>query len=315
MVIVCSTDDNFVQHCIMMLTSLVIHNRDVRIYILTEKLEEKNINLIEDEMQPYGVDLNFIQVDSNIIKSLPMPETDTLKHISYATYYRLLMGKILPENEKKVIYLDCDIIINGSIQELWETNIDKYALGAVIQIGDNEDCQRLGISEEKGYFNAGVLLINLDYWRSHKTEERLLEYIARHREKIKFHDQDVLNAVLHNEFLQLPPKWNLSSLHFNPFVYKYIKKDKTIPYAKKKQLLTEIKDLKKNPVIVHYLYVPKPWEKWCFSIHQKLYYDTAALTKHYRHLKYNKAANKLAFFKYNIVVTKNELLRMLHLSD
>ena len=196
MVIVCSTDDKFVQHCIIMLTSLVIHNRDVRIYILTEKLDKKNIQLIKDEILPYGVDLHFIQVDSDIIKSLPMPETDTLKHISYATYYRLLMGKILPKDENKVIYLDCDIIINHSIQELWNTDINKYALGAVIQIGDNEDCQRLGISEGKGYFNAGVLLINLDYWRSHNIEERLLEYIATHREKIKFHDQDVLNASI-----------------------------------------------------------------------------------------------------------------------
>lgn len=311
MVIVCSTDDKYVQHCILMLISLALHNSNVKIYILTDKLSERNKLLIKDEMQPYDVELIFIQVDSNIITTLPMPNNATLKHISVATYYRLFISRLLPIDEKKVIYLDCDIIINNSLKDLWDININDFALGAVTHIGDLENCIRLGISETKGYFNAGVLMINLDYWRKHNVENRFLEYIALNRDKIVYHDQDVLNVVLHNEYKSLSQKWNLTSHHYNPFINKYINNDRSLTDYQKKELRNELRILKKNPVIVHYIYIPKPWEKWCFSIHQRLYYETAKQSKHFKHLKYCWLANKLAFCKYYIVICKNELMKQL----
>ena len=311
MVIVCSTDDKYVQHCVLMLISLALHNSDVKIYILTDKLSESNKILIKDEMKPYDVALHFIQVDSNIITSLPMPNNASLRHISLATYYRLFISKLLPAEDTKVIYLDCDIIVNNSLKDLWDTDINDFALGAVAQVGDSEDCIRLGISETKGYFNAGVLLINLDYWRRHNVESRFLEYIALNRNKIIYHDQDVLNVVLHNEYKGLSIKWNLTSDHYNPFFKKYINKDKSLTDHQKTEIRNELRLLKKNPVIVHYVFIPKPWEKWCFSIHQQLYYETAKRSKHFKHLRYCWLANKLAFYKYYIVMCKNELMEHL----
>ena len=73
--IVCATDDNFVQHCCIMLVSLLCTNRDVDIYILTEGLTDKNKKIIEDEVLDKGGRLHYCYVDSSLIDNLPLSKT------------------------------------------------------------------------------------------------------------------------------------------------------------------------------------------------------------------------------------------------
>ena len=130
MIVVCATDDNFIQHCSIMLVSLLINNRDVEIFVLTEGLKQENMNIIRTEVERYDGIVRFLQVDSEAVEKFPMPQSAGLTHISRATYYRLLISDLLPENIHKAIYLDCDIVINGSLQELWDMKLDGYALAA-----------------------------------------------------------------------------------------------------------------------------------------------------------------------------------------
>ena len=133
--IVCATDDNFVQHCTIMLTSLLLNNKGVNIYLLTEGLKFENEKIIREQVEVLGGTLNVCFIDTSIVERFPMPADKNLTHISRATYYRLLIPEILPLDVGKVIYLDCDIIVNGSLQELWDVNMAEYALAAVPQIG------------------------------------------------------------------------------------------------------------------------------------------------------------------------------------
>lgn len=87
----CVMDDNFVQHCSIMLTSLLVNNSDVQIYVLTEGLKPENEKIIREKVEDKGGKVIFCIVDTSIVEKFPMPEGAGLQHISRATYYRLLI--------------------------------------------------------------------------------------------------------------------------------------------------------------------------------------------------------------------------------
>lgn len=285
MTIVCATDDNFVQHCCVMLVSVLMHNSDVTIYVLTEGLQPENERIITEEIAAHGGEVHFCVVDPTVIDRFPMPPDAELAHISRATYYRLLITDLLPQKVVKVLYLDCDIVVNHSLSVLWNTDIKGYAIGAVVQVGFGHEAIRLGYPMEHGYFNAGVTLINVDYFRRHDVSRQLMDYIARNYDRIKYHDQDTLNAVLHGQCLHLEARWNMTSNVYDPDyplhcdrVGGRIVND----YAADKRNALEHK---KSPTVLHYASHPKPWQRNCVHPLYSLYYHYAAQTLHYRHLR------------------------------
>lgn len=283
--IVCATDDNFVQHCSIMLTSLLVNNSNVKIYVLTEGLKLENEKIIREEVEDKGGKVEFCLVDSKIVEKFPMPSLQGLSHISRATYYRLLIADILPSSVEKAIYLDCDMIINHSIEELWNINIEEYALAASLQIGFGFEALRLGYPIEYGYFNAGMNVINLKYFREHYISQQLMDYIKNNYAKIKFHDQDALNGTLYDKTLHVMPQWNMTSV---VYVYQLCRRGDRIngklinDYASEKR---NAKRYLKDPIILHYVSKPKPWQKGCLHPLYHLYYSYAKKTKYFNHIE------------------------------
>lgn len=299
--IVCATDDNFVQHCSIMLTSLLVNNSDVQIYVLTEGLKPENEKIIREEVEDKGGKVDFCIVDSSIVEKFPMPSIGGLSHISRATYYRLLISDLLPSSVHKAIYLDCDMIVNKSIQELWNTNLDVYALGACKQIGYGFEAVRLGYPIEYGYFNAGMNILNLDYFRKNSVCAALIQYIADNYSKIKFHDQDTLNGVLYDKTLHLMPQWNMTSAIY---VYQLDKRGDSVDgkvvnaYEKEK---ANAKKYINDPCILHYVSRPKPWQPNCVHPLYGLYYDYARKTLHYANIQRESLLKRLpAIVKYKM---------------
>lgn len=283
--VVCATDDNFVQHCSIMLVSLLINNKDIDIYVLTEGLKPENKAIITEEVERYNGNVNFCIVDSSIVERFPMPSGEGLKHISRATYYRLLISELLPANVHKAIYLDCDIIVNGNLLPLWNIDITNYALAASKQIGFGFEAVRLGYPIEYGYFNAGVNIINLDYFRLNDINKKLIQYIVDNYDKIVYHDQDTLNAVLYDKCLHIMPQWNMTNI-----AYAFRLCDRGDRYGGKViNRYTEEKknviEYKANPIILHYVSRPKPWQKGCIHPLYNLYYQYAKKTINFATIK------------------------------
>ena len=260
--ILCSTDDNFAQHCAVLLISILKNNPDnVSIYLFTEGLSDYNEKALKEIVKENGGDINIVLVDPELLTDCPMPSDPHLSHISKATYYRLWVSKLLPNSIDKIIYLDCDIVVRHSLLELWETPLDNFALGAVYQIGNSSinDIKRLGYPVKYGYFNAGVLLLNLKYWRDNQIPEKLFEFLSKNKEVIHFHDQDVLNGVLFDKCIELPCKWNMLNIFFLKRTLLINDVDAEIivnDYSKyKEQMLIYIND----PIVIHFASKPKPW--------------------------------------------------------
>lgn len=277
--IVLATDDLFAQHCAVAMQSVIDHNEDVEFYILTEGLTEENVCRLRSVTG--SCPLYVCKVDSDALKGFPMPDVKTEK-ISIATYYRLFITQLLPASVSKVLYLDCDLVVRGSLCELWETDMTGKALAAV-HYPDcptmTKNCKRLGIAPKRpndqttkrltsGYFNAGVLLMNLDYWRTHDLPQRYFDFIAEGRYPLRQRDQDVLNAVTCAECASLPWKYNVMGNELETI--------KEIVIGKQLEYVESLE--KVEPVIVHFSFRLKPWEFGCRNPYKKDYRSTLKRT-------------------------------------
>lgn len=142
----------------------------------------------------------------------------------YSTYLRLLAGDVLPRTVDKIVYIDSDVLVLDSIQALWRMPCDgSYVLAAL------DDClsgpgahrsallDRFGMQDSKrkqGYFNAGVLLLNLERWRDTGFLDRLMEIATANPQGLQLHDQDLLNLGVGDDWEVLPRRWNLQTYGF-----------------------------------------------------------------------------------------------------
>lgn len=270
--IVLATDNGYIQHCAVTMTSIVCHNQNVNFYIVTESLSEENKKILGDIASKANCTLSYCYVDSSIVSQLPMPSDNTLSHISVATYYRLFLAELLPENVDKVLYLDCDIIVRGSLEPLWNTDIANFANAAVFQHDSamTQFClDRLRIPNRDGYFNAGMQLLNISYWRNNKIQSAFMDYLRHNRSNILFHDQDIMNAVLHGNTVKL-------SMHWNMFLSE--RPTKEISVLGNMVDLQTLQDVWDNSVIIHYTSSIKPWKFMCNHPLTHLYYEYLSKT-------------------------------------
>lgn len=258
--ILCATDANYVPYCGVMLTSVFESNKDTRVdaYILIDtQLPQKAQRKFARLAKKYNNSINYLLIDKSFLENFPIKG---MEYWSIATYYRLYATELLPESIHRILYLDCDIIVDGKLDYLWQIDMTDKAAGTVPDIFeyDGHFQRQLGYPDEAGYFNAGVVLINVDYWREHEIGKQCLDFLAQHYDIIEANDQDVLNAVLWDKKIRMPLIYNYQ-IQFRK-LYFYSK------YNKKFQ--AEIEAITK-PVIIHYAAPEKPWSVMYFQMPYK----------------------------------------------
>ena len=149
----------------------------------------------------------------------------------------------------------------NSLKPLWDTDISGYALAAVEDMNSSftDKHRRLGLPESYLYFNAGVLLINLDYWRSHDVMNRLMIWMGQYRTRIVAHDQDLLNAVLSKEVTYLSHRWNMQEGMLR-------RRRHTLPSSE-----STIDQEMKQPAIIHFAGKHKPWQEKCINPYKPMW--------------------------------------------
>ncbi|SEC69544.1 glycosyltransferase family 8 protein [Paenibacillus sp. GP183] len=234
--IVTATNDKYAKHLGVMLNSLLenkAEKADIQIHIIDGKISSSNKSNLRRVVNKFKLKVNFLTVDYSLFNGFKVKKN----HLSKETYYRIVIPDLMDKSIKKVLYLDCDLIVKEDISKLWNTKIDHYHLAAV-EKATLKDSERKALEIPKGssYFNAGVLLMNLEKWRDQKISSKVLQYINDNSKKIKYCSQDPLNAILHNKWIKLDPKWNYTTRHF-----------KIMPNIK--------------PAIIHFTGQDKPWNK------------------------------------------------------
>ncbi len=244
--IICTIDDNYAQHCMVMLQSLFDFNQQsiFNVHIITDGLSAKNITYFTRFFKATKHTFQTIKVDKNLLKDAPV-----FGHVSLATYFRILIPRLLPAEINEALFLDSDIIIKGNIDMFWQVNIANYSHIAIENNGISSSFkENLGIPQEEVYFNAGVLFINLQWWRANDVFFKSIDFMKNNSEKITFWDQDVLNALLYGKWLEFPPTYNAQE---------YLFRETITDFANELKLLEAVN----NPVIIHFSGSDncKPW--------------------------------------------------------
>lgn len=173
----------------------------------------------------YGCEVIF----HNVEMPLWLKDVPAVKRWTPGTLMRLYVPDILPDVDK-VLYLDCDIIVNLDVKELWDINLDSWILGAVVPEKHlvsryNHDKKMRKIYQKfnidiNDYFNAGVLLLNLKSIRevTNRFTSELLELLHENPD-LPYLNQDLLNIFCKGKYLHLHEKYNIFSTHGSVLEY------------------------------------------------------------------------------------------------
>ncbi len=211
-------------------------------------------------------------------------------------YYRLLIGTFVPEYVKKIIYLDCDIIVNGDLGVLYDFPITT-TIAATEDIYGSQHCSKLlfkhfWVVVEK-YINNWVMLIDLNkYRRNHKEAamSNILLKMGKHLPKTI--DQDLFNLIFVHDITFLDTSWNAQILYgvipkniqhvYIYHVYWKLKADSPFYHNRKLQLLYyKYLYIEHHLNIFYYLtyfFVIFPLKKFLF-IKTKLYFQATIIQK------------------------------------
>lgn len=254
--IVLSTDDNYVMPTAVLMKSIAASNPEAQIHynIISAGLTQNAQDTLSRYLVNPSYSISFYTIDESYLKDCPIRKGE---HVSIATYFRLLLPTILPQEINKVLYIDGDVICLDSLKELWETNLDNFSAAAVpdMRCNDIRVLNRLSFKRDDDYFNAGVMLINLDWWRKNDIQNKSIKFISENRDICKFHDQDALNVVLHGTIQTLSIRFNLQEHFFEPFENQFIDR----------VYLKDMEEAKVNATLIHYTGYKKPWHKECVN--------------------------------------------------
>ncbi len=234
-----AVDNGYIPFLAVTLQSLIDNSSDKYHYsikVLHVNVTSENKNAIL-KYQRKNVDIEFVDLTYYLEKV--KDKLYTRDYFTATTYFRLFISDLYP-HYNKAIYLDCDIVVLGDIAELYNTDLGNNLVAAapddIIQC--NEEFQEyvekvVGVSDYRRYFNAGVLVMNLDQLRKFKFQEKFLYLLST----VKFaaiQDQDYLNRLCKGRVKLVSVGWNrmpMSTIRINP------------------------DDIK----LIHYNYVYKPW--------------------------------------------------------
>jgi lipopolysaccharide biosynthesis glycosyltransferase len=265
------------------LLSAMKSDRQIDLYILDVGISDDSRNKLKTSCLDPRLTVHWLKPEIDQFDNLPV-----MNHLNRSAYARLLTQDLLPSTLDKVIYLDSDLLVLEDISVLWDDCVlrDNACL-AVQDIGapwiDSEkvlnnlessrnylaavrpigNYQELGLPPDAPYFNSGVMVINLAFWREFNVAGRVIECLKSHSEHVLWLDQYALNVVLHGRWQQLDLRWNQGS---QIFVY---------PCWQDSPLNQEdFYSLKYKPYIVHFTSVNKPWQIDNRHPYRKIFFRT-----------------------------------------
>lgn len=199
-------DNNYVNHLIVTLYSLVNNNKSekIRIHIVASNLTVESKAAINSLKELHaGLIISYHKADPARISGLAI----TMNYISSVTYYRLLLAEIIPQNIDTLLYLDADIVVHGGLRKLFETDLSGAYAAAVPDIYlDLDDTYKQQIRLPSAtYYNAGVLLLNLKKIRKENSTKKLLANAKKKGHE--YQDQDAINVTF-NTIVTLDREFN-----------------------------------------------------------------------------------------------------------
>lgn len=203
-------DGSYSEHAGVVLASVFRHTGSpVNVHILhDETLTEENKNRLTELVSGFNNNIHFYPVTIPPEMAEALSGTGSLDRWTWGSLYRLLLPSLIQAD--KVIYLDCDVLVNMDIAELWNIDLNGYYLAAVRDqgiLGIAGLVMTYGLNPET-YFNSGVIVFALNNIRQKMNWYEETLHFWRSYPGTTMPDQDALNHVFGGNSLLLDERFN-----------------------------------------------------------------------------------------------------------
>ena len=262
--VVLSANNRFAPYLDIMIRSMIANasnSRNYDIIILYNDISEKNQHLITSASRgKENISIRFARV----CEYFDAGKLFVDQHLSVETYYRLIIPEIMPHYHK-ILYLDCDMVADQDVGKLYDLDLKGAVIGAAKdidvagQLNLNQNnwktyaTKTLGLYNPFDYFQAGVLILDLDGLRKTASSEEMIKLALS--QSFRCHDQDVLNIICKNKVTYIPQQWNTLMDWQEPG-----RSRMQILKMAPRQLFEEYATARKAPYLIHYAGYQKPWD-------------------------------------------------------
>lgn len=292
--IVFSCDRNYVKYLSVTIQSIICNATEENNYdilVLDNRLSNDDREKLSSVAEDKGnVSIRFLSVASLIDENKEVLNFGNKYHYTESIYLRYFIPRIL-SNFKKIIYLDCDVIVEDDIAKLFAYDLGDNSIGAVVDIErrrwlfakDRRDFTidfdtKLGILDSKKYFNSGVCVFNIEKLKNKDITESLISktrYFSVKYPNNWYGDQDILNSYFYGDVMYIPDEWNVMWVVNNRVKDWSLELDEE-SCIRYKRCLKAIK-------IMHYCDSEKPWKK-PYLPYAHLWWKYARLSPYYEEL-------------------------------
>lgn len=263
--ILVTLDENYIPYLNVMLSSMLYSNADCffDVYLLHSNIRDEKLDNTREILGDSG---HLIPVKAN---DIGLDDAPTTARYPKEIYYRIFAAKYLPKNLDRILYLDPDLIVNGSLSKLYHLPMEDYFFAAASHTGvilNKVNELRLDMKEDSPYINSGVMLINLALLRKEQNFSDVFEFIEKRKNLLILPDQDIISGLYGSRIYALDSfKYNMTE---NLFMLH-------APFEKNLNL----EWIRKNSVIIHYCGRNKPWKPGYLGKLDVFYKETVARMK------------------------------------
>lgn len=178
------------------------------------------------------------------------------------TFMKLLIPAFLPNDVERVLYLDVDMLVLNSLDDIYNIDFQDKALAAVEDVPNaQEHAKRCSLPSGSIYVNSGLMVINLRKWREAYWKNLFIDFCIKNKGHFKINDQDVINSIFAGSIIPLDWKYNVTSFFFgfHSAIYKLNR--------------SEYKRVRKNPFVIHFTNSNKPWKTDAVHIYKCKWFD------------------------------------------
>jgi len=251
--LVFSFDENYIDTFKVLLYSIYDNNPDevITCYLLHHQMEQEHLDDLEETMALYQFKFEPIDCKDFLEES---NEVTINRYYTIEMYLWLFAPYVLPDEVERALYLDPDIINLNNIHRFYDLDFEDHLFIAMDYEIKNKIVQpinnlRLGTLKAEHYFNAGVVLMNIEKLRKERSAEEIPKAVVEHKDALILPDQDIFNYLYTQEIKN--GEWKLHNM--DPKLYEFYQ-----AFMPDKYNLDWVDE---EVVFIHYGGKHKPWEE------------------------------------------------------
>lgn len=199
-------DEKYLPYCLFAASSIKTHSLKIKkVLILVNCIDQKS--QLEDIAREYELTLIYAEEEPELIwflHEMKMLKVSEKRYVTTTTFLKLILIRYFRNKFDRIVYLDTDLLLFGGLDELFSLDLEDSPIGA---IRDFRSRELVNNSNVRKYFNAGLLVFDLNHAHIESLAENLLTQLQTSRNS-KYQDQDVLNAVFDEKWFEISNRYN-----------------------------------------------------------------------------------------------------------